>query len=348
MPRTLSADERLHPRHDARGRDHDDARGRDARKPAEIPARGWIDIAMRVKDQLTQDNASIIAAGLALYSLLAIFPALTACVLLYGLVASPEQITQQLQSFQGLLPAEGMAILERQLHTLAGQQDQALGIGLITAVAIALWSARKGMVALMAAANIAYDEEEQRGFFKRLFVSLAFTFGAVLGFAAVIAFGVAVPIALEFVPLGSAAEIVLLALRWAALFFIAVLGLSIVYRYAPDRREAKWSWVSWGAVIAAVMWLLGSLGFAFYVRNFGDSYGETYGALGGVIIMLMWLYLSAYVVMLGAEINSEMERQTRRDTTAGGEKPMGDRGAYAADTVGPARQQARGERGVRR
>jgi len=329
MPRTLSADDASN--------GEDAGRGRNAREPREIPARGWLDIAKRVNEQLTSDNASIIAAGLALYSLLAIFPALTACVLLYGLFASPDQITQQLQSFQGLLPAEGVAILEEQLRTLASQQDQALGIGLVTAIAIALWSARKGMVALMTAANVAYDEEEHRGFIKRLLVSLAFTLGAVVGFAAVVALGVAVPIVIEFLPLGPAAEIVLLVLRWAALFFIAVLGLSIVYRYAPDRREAKWRWVSLGSVIAATLWLIGSLLFAFYVRRFGDSYGETYGALGGVIIMLMWLYLSAYVVMLGAEINSEMERQTRRDTTKGPEKPMGQRGAYAADTLGPAR-----------
>jgi membrane protein len=338
MPRAVPADELIH-EHDPR-HEHDSRRGRNAREPHQIPARGWLDIALRVKEQLTTDNASIIAAGLALYSLLAIFPALTAVVLLYGLFASPDQITQQLQSFQGLLPAEGMAILERQLTKLASQQDQTLGIGLITAVAIALWSARKGMVALMDAANIAYDEREERSFFRRLFVSLAFTFGAVLGFALVIALGVAVPIALNFLPLGGATEIVLLVVRWALLFCIAVLGLSIVYRYAPNRHEARWSWVSWGSAIAASLWLIGSLLFAYYVRNFGASYGETYGALGGVVIMLLWLYLSAYVVMLGAEINSEMERQTKRDTTTGPEKPMGERNAYSADTLGPARKSA--------
>jgi membrane protein len=328
MSHTLSGDDVVHER--------EAGRGRNAREPHQIPPKGWLDIALRVNQQLTSDNASIIAAGLALYSLLAIFPALTACVLLYGLFASPDQITAQLQSFQGLLPAEGVAILEEQLRTLASQQDQTLGIGLATAIAIALWSARKGMVALMTAANIAYDEEEHRGFFRRLFVSLAFTLGAVLTFVVVVALGVFVPIALEFLRLGESAEVVLLLVRWALLFGVAVVGLSLIYRYAPDRRTAKWSWVSWGSVIAATLWLIGSLLFAFYVRNFGDSYGETYGALGGVIIMLMWLYLSAYVVMLGAEINAEMERQTRRDTTSGPEKPMGQRGAYSADTLGPA------------
>lgn len=317
--------------------EHERSRGRQARKPQQIPPRGWWDILVRVKRQLTSDNASIVGAGLALYSLLAIFPALTAVVLLYGLFSSPEQVSQQMQQFQGLLPAEGVAILERQLTKLANQQHQTLGLGLIVAVLVALWSARKGMVALMTAMNVAYNERETRGFFRKLFVSLALTFGAIVSFLLVLTIGVAVPIVLSFLPLGSAGEIVLLVFRWALLFGIAVLGLSAVYRYAPDRREAKWSWVSWGALIAAFLWLLGSLGFAYYVRNFGASYGETYGALGGVVIMMLWLFLSAYVVILGAEINSEMERQTTRDTTTGPEKPMGDRDAYAADTVGSTR-----------
>lgn len=322
---------------DPRYASHENDRGRHARKPRQIPPRGWLDILLRVKDQLTSDNASIVAAGLALYALLAIFPALTAVVLLYGLFASPAQITDQLQQFQGLLPAEGLTILERQLTKLAVQSEDTLGFGLIAAVAVSLWSARKGMVALMMAANVAYNEHEHRGFFKRLFVSLAFTFGAVLGFILTLLLGVAVPVVLEFLPLGNAAEVVLLMLRWAILWLIAVLGLSIVYRFAPDRRNPKWRWVTWGSAIAATLWLLGSLGFAYYVRNFGASYGETYGALGGVVIMLLWLYFSAYTVILGAEINSEMERQTLKDTTEGPEKPLGQRDAYSADTVGESR-----------
>lgn len=337
MPQSLTADHAPDVAHDPDERTRR-GRGRHARRPQDIPAKGWFDIALRVKDQLDSDNASIIAAGLALYSLLAIFPALTALVMLYGLFSSPDQITQQMQSFQGFLPAEGTAILERQLRTLASQQSDALSVGLITAIALAIWSARKGMVALMTAVNVAYDEEETRGFFRRLFISLGFTVGAVLGFAFVVALGVAAPIALKFLQLGSATETVLLVLRWAMLWFIAVMGLSIVYRYAPDRREAKWQWVTWGSGIAATLWLISSLLFAAYIRFFGDSYGETYGALGGIVIMLLWLYLSAYIAMLGAEINSEMERQTKFDTTKDPEKPMGERGAYSADTLGPARK----------
>jgi membrane protein len=288
---------------------------------------------MRVKNEMTSDNVSIIAAGLALYALLAVFPALAAAVSIYGLFASPAEIAEHLQQVAATLPEDGARILEGQVQDLS-QRQEALSIGVVVGILLALWSARKGMVALITATNVAYDEEEKRGFFKQLFVSLAFTVGAVLGFIAVLAIGVMVPIALSFVPLGPAAEAVLLIIRWVVLFAVAILGLAIVYRFAPDRKEAQWKWVTPGSLIAALLWLGGSLLFALYVRNWG-SYGETYGALGGVIVLLMWFYLSGYVVILGAEVNSELERQTKSDTTEGAPRPMGQRGAYSADTVGP-------------
>jgi membrane protein len=312
----------------------DDRHGRHAQRPQEIPPRGWWDIAMRVKQEMATDNVSIIAAGLALYALLAVFPALAAAVSIYGLFASPAEIAEHLQQVAATLPEDGARILERQVQDLS-QKQEALGIGLVVGILLALWSARKGIVALITATNVAYDEEEQRGFFKQLFVSLAFTLGAVLGFLAVLAVGVMVPVALGFLPLGPAAEAVLLVIRWVVLFAVAILGLAIVYRFAPDRKQAQWKWVTPGSFIAALMWLGGSLLFALYVRNWG-SYGETYGALGGVIVLLMWFYLSGYIVILGAEINAEIERQTKSDTTEGAPKPMGQRGAYSADTIGPA------------
>ena len=282
---------------------------------------------------MTADNVSIIAAGLALYALLAVFPALAAAVSIYGLFASPTDIAQHMQSVAATLPPDAAAILERQVHDLS-RREQALSIGVVVGILLALWSARKGMVALITATNVAYDEEEKRGFVKQLLVSLAFTVGAVLGFLAVLALGVAVPVGLALLPLGPAAETVLLIARWALLFAVAIVGLAIIYRFAPDRREAKWQWVTPGSLIAATLWLGGSLLFALYVRNWG-SYGDTYGALGSVIVLLMWFYLTGYVVILGAEINSELARQTRHETTEGAPKPMGRRGAYSADTVGP-------------
>lgn len=314
-------------------REHEEGRGRQANKPTEIPVRGWWDIAMRVKDEVTKDNVSIIAAGLALYALLAVFPALGAAVSIYGLFASPEQIAEHITSFEGVLPGQATEILQNQLQSLSGQQ-QVLSFGLVLGVLIALWSARKGMVALMTAVNVAYDEREERGFIKQIFVSLVFTVGAVIGFLAVVLLAVAVPIALEVLPLGRAAEIVILVVRWALLWFLAVSGMALIYRFAPDRHEPKWKWLSVGACVAATLWLIGSLVFAIYARGTA-SYGETYGALGGVVVLLMWFYLTGFSLVLGAEINSEMERQTKKDTTVGPSKPMGQRDAYAADTLGP-------------
>jgi membrane protein len=321
--------------------DRQDSRGRHARSPTDISKRGWLDIAMRVKNEVSKDNVSIIAAGLALYALLAVFPALGAAVSIYGLFASPEQIAQHMNSFSGVLPAEATQILQNQLQSLSGQ-EQALSVGLVLGVLIALWSARKGMVALMTAINVAYDEDEERGFFKQILVSLAFTFGAVVGFLAVLLLAVAVPLALEMLPLGRAAEIVILVVRWALLWGMAVLGMAVVYRFAPDRNKPKWKWLTWGSGVAATLWLIGSLLFAIYARNTA-SYGETYGALGGVIVLLMRFYLTGYSIVLGAEINSEMERQTKEDTTEGPAKPMGQRDAYAADTVGESWKRGRDE-----
>ena len=257
-------------------------RGRKADRPADIPKRGWWDVAMRVKKSLDQDNVSLVASGLALYALLAVFPALAAAVSIYGLFASPQEISQHLQTLGGLLPEDALKILNQQLSELSGRGQQTLSFGVIAGIVIALWSARKGMTALMSATNIAYNEEEQRGFIKQLVVSSTFTIGAVIGFLVVLLLTVAIPLVLHFLPLGDAAEFVVLAFRWALLWLVAVVGLAVVYRYAPDREKAQWRWLTPGSAIAATLWLVGGLLFAIYVRNWG-SYGETYGALGGVI-----------------------------------------------------------------
>jgi membrane protein len=287
-----------------------------------------------VKKEMAEDNVDIIASGLALYALLAVFPALAAAVSIYGLFASPATIADHLQQVATMLPADATRILQQQLTQLAEHSQSTLSFGIVIGIALALWSARKGMVALMKVTNVAYDEREQRGFFMQLFVSLAFTLGAIIGFLAVLLLGVATPVALSFLPLGSMAEGTLLVVRWILLFGVAVLGLAIVYRFAPDRHAAQWRWVTPGSLIAATLWLIGSALFSLYARNWG-SYGKTYGALGGVVILLMWFYLTGYVIILGAEINSEMERQTEKDTTTGPPQPRGERNAYSADTVGP-------------
>jgi membrane protein len=309
-------------------------RGRTAERPQDIPARGWWDIVVRVKKEMGADNVDIIAGGLALYALLAVFPALAAAVSIYGLFASPADIADHLQQVTAMLPQDAVRILQQQLSKLTQHPQDTLSFGIVIGIGLALWSARKGMVALMKATNVAYDEEDQRGFFRQLLVSLGFTIGAIVGFLAMLALGIVTPVVLSLIPLGAATEVVLLIARWILLFAVAVLGLAIVYRFAPDRSSAQWRWITPGSLVAATLWLIGSVLFALYVRNWG-SYNETYGALGGVVILLMWFYLSGYIVILGAEINSELERQTRKDTTTGEPQPLGKRGAYSADTVGP-------------
>jgi membrane protein len=309
-------------------------RGRAARCPGEISAKGWWDIAWRVKKQLATDNVSIVAGGLALFGMLSIFPSLAAAVAVFGLIASPEQIAAQAENFSGVLPQAGMAILTRQLSELATRSSDTLSVGAVLGILLALWSARRGMVALITSMNVAYNEQERRGFFRRLALSLAFTVSGVLGFIVVVALAVAVPVVLEFLPLGPATKWVLLVVRWALLWFVAVLALSALYRFGPHRTKARWRWLNVGSRIAASVWLVASVLFALYVRNFA-SFGQTYGAIGSVVVLLTWFYISAFVVILGAEINSELERQTVHDTTIGEEKPIGQRGAFSADTVGP-------------
>jgi membrane protein len=190
------------------------------------------------------------------------------------------------------------------------------------------------MAALMTATNIAYGEQEKRGFFRQVLISLTLTVGAVVGFLLMVLLGIGIPIALKILGTRVWVQVVADVLRWVLLWAFAVLGLAFVYRYAPAREHARWNWVTWGSAFAATLWLGASALFAIYVRVFAN-YGKTYGTLGSVVALLMWFFVSGVIVVLGAEINAEMERQTQMDTTEGPPAPMGERGAYAADTVGP-------------
>ena len=311
----------------------DGARGREARTPKDIPARGWKDILWRVKSQIKEDRLSIIAAGVAFYGLLAVFPGLIALVAIYGLAFDPSQVEQQAAALSGMLPPEAADILLGQLHDLTTTDSTALGIGAIAGILVALWSASAGMRTLMEALNVAYDEEEQRGFIRYYGTALLLTLGAIVGLVLAIALVVALPVVLKFLGLGEALKWLVSASGVLVLVATMMLGLAITYRYGPSREEPRWRWVSWGAVMATVLWIVGSVLFSIYVTQFG-SYNETYGSVGAIVILLMWFLLSSYAVLIGAELNAEMERQTRKDTTSGAEKPMGGRGAHAADTLG--------------
>jgi membrane protein len=310
-----------------------DPRGRQAQRPGEIPRQGWRDIALRVKEETTRDNLSIIAAGVAFYAMLAIFPALAALVSIYGLVADPAQVSQHMAAIGQMLPQQAYQILDQQLSSVASTSGGALTFGAVGGLLLALWSAAKGMKAVLLALDITYDEEERRGFFKFNGLALLLTFGAVLFVILSLGLIAILPALLGSLGLPQTLETALAWLRWPILGLLVILGLAVLYRFGTDRDQPRWRWVSLGAVLATVLWLVVSALFSWYVSNFG-SYQETYGAMGAVIILLMWFYITAYVVLLGAEINAEMEHQTERDTTRGAERPMGERDAQMADTRG--------------
>jgi membrane protein len=312
-----------------------DPHGRAAARPKDIPSRGWRDIVVRVWQNLGRDNTSLVSAGLGLHALLAVFPALAVLVSVYGMFASAADVAKELQPFLGVLPGDAAKLITDQMESLTTPENHALGFGAIAATLLALWNSRQGMVSLMTATNIAYNQRERRSLLRQVAVSIVFSLGAMLIFLVMLLVGVAVPLLLQVAPLGRSARIALLVSRWVLLWTFAVLSFSIAYRYGPDRQRAKWRWVTWGSAVAATVWLLGSLAFSAYVQNFG-SYGKTYGALGGVIVLIMWFYLMGFTIVLGAEINAEMEHQTAVDTTEGPPAPMGERGAYVADTLGRA------------
>lgn len=308
--------------------------GRRADAPSKIPWRGWRDILFRVKDQISEDNLGHIAAGVAFYWFLAMFPALGALISTYGLFADPAEVERQLVELSDVLPGDVRDLLAEQLGSLAAASGGSLGFAAVFALLFTFWSATKGVNALVVALNIAYDEEEKRGFFRLTFTVLALTVGVIVFAALTLALVVAIPALLAWLPIGRWAEITTLVLRWPLLAGAMMLALATLYHFGPSRTRPKWRWVSWGAAGVTLFWLVGSIAFSLYVMNFAD-YNKTYGSLGAVVFLLMWFWLSAYLVLIGAEVDAEMERQTARDTTVGPRKPMGRRGAQMADTVAP-------------
>jgi membrane protein len=310
------------------------ASGVDAESPTEVPGRGWLEVAKRVKAEVKQDNISLLAAGLAYYALIALVPGLIALVSIYGLFADPADVERQVAELTTTLPEEAQDLLTQQLRDIVNSSSGGLGVAAVAGLAVALWSASSGMKQLVAALDVTYDEDESRGFLKVRGLSLLFTIGGIL-FAAVAFFAITLlPSLLEEVGLGSEARTAVNLSRWPLLAVGLLVGLATLFRFGPDRDDPEFRWVSPGALIAVVVWLAGSIGFSIYTENFA-SYNETYGSLGAVVILLLWLYLSAFVILLAAEINAELERQTEADTTVGPDEPMGQRGAVVADQPAP-------------
>lgn len=306
--------------------------GRRAGGPRAFDRRSWLAILRRVKAEMSNDNISIIAAGVAFYGLMAIFPGIAAAVALFGLLADPATVAELIASMGGLLPGDAQMVLHDQLAALTREPASTLSLGALLAIATALWGAAGGMKTIMTALNIAYEEEEKRGFIAFNLTALALTVSAIVGALVALAAIVVVPPLLQATFLAPGLEWAIAAGRWPALGVLLMLALAFLYRFAPSRARPKWRWATTGALAATVLWLGASGAFSWYVAAFGD-YGATYGAIGGVVVLLMWLYISAFVVLMGAELNAEMELQTARDTTTGRPLPMGRRRAYVADHV---------------
>jgi membrane protein len=312
------------------------SRGRQATSPWQIPWKGWKDILIRTYQQLDEDRVLPVAAGVVFYGLLALFPAITALVSSYALFAKPSTINDHLSLLSGVLPGGAFEIVKDQVDRVLAKGEVKLGFAFAVSFLLAVWSANGGMKALIDALNVVYEEKEKRGFFKLNAISLGLTFGALVAVLLAIGAVVALPIVLNIIGLGSITEALLRIGRWPVLVLMMLFGLAVLYRFGPCRRAPQWRWLSVGSVFATAAWLAGSAILSFYLANYAD-YDATYGSLGAAIGLMVWMWMSTIVVLVGAELNSEVEHQTAADSTEGDGKPIGERGARVADTVGAAK-----------
>lgn len=310
-------------------------RGRQAENPYNIPPVGWKDVYWRALREFRDDQIANAARGVAFAIMLALFPAIGAFVAIFSMVADVDAAQRQIESFGGVLPPDTVAFVSGQIERIAGQTQATLSFAFALSLLLSLWGANVGMKSLFAALNIAYEEREKRTFFRMTLITLAFTVGAVIFLTAAMASVMAVPQVLEFLGLGMLIG-PMTWLRWPMLLVVTMLALALLYRFGPSRADPRWRWVSLGSVTASLLWLLVSLLFSWYLSSVAD-FNATYGSLGTVFAFMMWLWLSSAVVLFGAEVNSEMERQTLKDSTTGEPQPLGQRGAVAADTVGKAK-----------
>jgi membrane protein len=288
-----------------------DQHGRAASTPSQISTRGWKDILLRCYQRLNDDRILAIAAGVTFYALLAIFPAIAALVSIYGLFADPATIAQHLDDMSGMVPGGAIDVIRGQLDNLTSHGRGTLGLAFVISLGISLWSANSGVKAMMDALNVAYAEREKRGFFRLNTTSFIFTLGGIV--AVIIGLGalVVLPLTVQYLRL-EAENWVAEAIKWPVLLVAVMLAISLLYRFAPSRREAKWRWITWGSAVATIGWIAISILFSWYAANFG-SYNKTYGSLGAVIGFMTWVWLSVTVILLGAELDAELERQTERD-----------------------------------
>ena len=286
----------------------------------------------RVRAEAKDDHVSLLAAGVAFFGLLALVPGLVAMISIYGLVAEPDDIERQVVDALDAAPAEVRDVVSEQLQSITDNSGGAI-LALVLSIVLALWSASSGMSHLIEAINLAYDEHDDRGFVRKRGLAVGLTVGAIVFMLVALTLIAVVPAALGASELGVAGRVAANIARWVLLAVAIVVALAVLYRLAPDRDDADWRWISPGAIFAAVAWLVASALFSVYTANFG-KYNETYGTLGAIVVVMLWLLISAAAIILGAELNCELERQTVHDTTTGRNEPLGERGAYAADTIG--------------
>jgi membrane protein len=305
-------------------------RGRIAAHPRHIPWRGWKDILWRTYREMNQDRLTVVAGSVTYYTLLAVFPALGVFVSLYGLFADVRTVQEQLVQLSAIFPPEAVRLIGEQMLRLATGEAAGLSLAFVVSLLLSVWSANAGMKSLFDGLNIAYDETEKRNYVLRTAMTYGFTLALLVFLMAVSAILVAAPLVLDTLRLR---HDVLIAARWPLVYAIAVAAFAVVYRYGPSRQLARWRWVVAGSLAAAALWMAGSAGFSWYLNNVARL-DATYGSLGAVIGFMLWIWFSVMVVLIGAELNAEIEHQTAIDSTTGPPQPMGERGAAMADTVG--------------
>ncbi len=310
-------------------------RGREAETPQQIPSEGWRDILWRVLWSVPEDRILSTSGGVAFFALLAIFPGIAAIVSLYGLFADASTIGNHLAILSGILPGGVLSLIADQITLIAGQESETLGTAFALGLLLAVVSANSGVAALFDALNVVYDEKEKRSLVRFYVTTFLFTMAGMAFVIVAISAIVILPLALKFVGSATTTEWLVGILRWPILLVTLIVSLGFMYRFGPSRHDARWRWVTWGSIVAALLWIAASMLFSWYVATF-DSYNKTYGSLGASVGFMIWLWISAVIVLLGGELNAEMEHQTARDTTQGESKPLGSRGATMADHVGKA------------
>jgi membrane protein len=308
-------------------------RGREAASPWQIPWRGWKDIFWRTLQQVQDDRLLAIAAGVVFYGLLALFPTLTVIVSLYGLFAQPATIENHIFLISDFVPEQAVAIIREQIERLVARDIAQLSFGFLLGLAIALWSANAGVKAIIDALNVVYEEKEKRSFIRLNLISFAFTIAAVAVVLTTIGAVVVAPFFFDQIWFGEEVRRLVQLGRWPALIALLLIGLAFLYRFGPSRANAKWRWLSVGSVAAVALWVAGSALFSFYIQNYAN-FDATYGSLGTGIGLMLWMWMSIVVILFGAELNAEIEHQTAVDSTHGKARPLGQRGAAMADTVG--------------